>query len=407
MLNRVKDNYAISGFFVFFLVGVCQSSGNVLSFQNHVLAYAGQDAWLSILLMGLSLHLVVWMIYKMLGHPAQDIMDLHRTIFGKILGNGLSVLLVGYFFVMALFYFRAYIEIVQVWVFPSLRTWAMAGLLMVLIYYVVSGGFRVVAGYSFFYMALIPMILLLYFPIRQGDLHRLLPAFNHSVLDVLKGSRSASFVFFGLEALLVYFPFLKLPEKNAKWAHFALLFTTFKYCAMIVVSLMYFSQGLLKHTQWPTLAVSKIIELSFFARFEYFYIFMWLLAIIPTVCISFVLHPYHETRRLASPAAVPADHVGGPLRRRAHVQRANGARRLAKNRQRDGLLFHLLLYPAAVHHRVHCRKIRLQGYRIGGYLQLRDRQPRLRIPDKKSRAHPADAFGFGLPAALSGRRSAR
>ncbi|NBD24153.1 GerAB/ArcD/ProY family transporter [Paenibacillus glycinis] len=286
MQHRVKDNYAISGYFVFFLIGVCQAAANVFNFQNHILEYAGQDAWQSILLMGLSLHLVLWMVYKMLGHPAQDIMDLHRTIFGKFLGNGFSLLLVGYFFIMALFYFRAYIEIVQVWVFPNLRTWAMAGLLTVMIYYVVSGGFRVVAGYSFFYIALTPMLLLLYFPIRQGDFHRLLPAFNHSLPDLLKGARCTSLIFFGLEALLVYFPFLKSPEKNAKWAHFALLFATFKYSAIIIVSLMYFSQGLLKHTLWPTLAMSKIIELSFFARFEYFYIFMWLLTIVPTVCIS-------------------------------------------------------------------------------------------------------------------------
>jgi spore germination protein (amino acid permease) len=283
--NRVKENYTISGYFVFFLIGVPQAAANIFNFQSLVIGDAGQDAWISIILMGLSLHLIIWMIYKMLGNPAKDVIDLHRTIFGNFMGNAVSLLLVGYYFIMALFYFRAYIEIIQVWVFPTVRTWAMAGLLICMIYYVVSGGFRVVAGFSFFYMALIPLLFLLYFPIREGNIHHLLPLLNHSFLDLLKGSRSSSFIFFGLEALLIYFPFLKLPEKNVKWAHFALLFTTFKYTAIIIVTLMYFSQGLLKHTLWPTLAMSKIIELSFIARFEYFYIFMWLLVIIPTVCI--------------------------------------------------------------------------------------------------------------------------
>ncbi|MDF2959326.1 MAG: spore germination protein [Paenibacillus sp.] len=285
MQNRVKENYTISGYFVFFLIGVPQAAANIFNFQSLVIGDAGQDAWISIILMGLSLHLIIWMIYKMLGNPAKDVIDLHRTIFGNFMGNAVSLLLVGYYFIMALFYFRAYIEIIQVWVFPTVRTWAMAGLLICMIYYVVSGGFRVVAGFSFFYMALIPLLFLLYFPIREGNIHHLLPLLNHSFLDLLKGSRSSSFIFFGLEALLIYFPFLKLPEKNVKWAHFALLFTTFKYTAIIIVTLMYFSQGLLKHTLWPTLAMSKIIELSFIARFEYFYIFMWLLVIIPTVCI--------------------------------------------------------------------------------------------------------------------------
>ncbi|WP_308639444.1 GerAB/ArcD/ProY family transporter [Paenibacillus silvisoli] len=285
MQNRVKENYAISGYFVFFIIGVSQAAANIFNFQNLVVGHAGQDAWISILLAGLILHLIVWMIYRMLGNPAKDVIDLHRTIFGKAIGNAISLLLVGYYFIMALFYFRAYIEIVQVWVFPTFRTWAMAAIFICLIYYVVSGGFRVVAGFSFFYLALIPMLAWLYYPIRQGNFHQLLPVFNHSAVEVLQGSKSSSFIYFGLEALLIYFPFLKNAEKHAKWAHFALLFTTFKYLILIVVTLMYFSQGLLKHALWPTLAMSKIIELSFIARFEYLYIFMWLLVIIPTISI--------------------------------------------------------------------------------------------------------------------------
>ncbi|SEN99123.1 spore germination protein (amino acid permease) [Paenibacillus sp. OV219] len=221
----------------------------------------------------------------MLDHPSKDVIDLHRTLFGKFFGNALSLLLVGYYFLMTLFYLRAYIEIIQVWVFPTARTWAITALFICLIYYVVSGGFRVVAGISFFYAAMFPLLIWLYFPIRQGNLHHLLPVLNHSFLDLLKGSRSIGFIFFGIEALLIYFPFLKSSQKNAKWAHIALLFSTIKYVAIMLISLMYFSQGLLKHTMWPTMAMTKIIELSFLARFEYLFIFMWLLVIIPTVSI--------------------------------------------------------------------------------------------------------------------------
>lgn len=285
MHNRVQENHTISGYFVFFLIGVSQTTAAIFNFQKLAFDDAGQDAWMSILLLGLSLHLIIWMIYKMLGHPAKDVIELHRTIFGKLMGNAVSLLLVGYYFITALFFLRAYIEIVQVWVFPSLRTWVMAGIFICMIYYIVSGGFRIVAGYSFFFVALTPLLFLLYLPIRQGNLHHLLPILNHSFLELLKGSKSSSFIFFGLEALLIYFPFLKLPEKNVKWAHFALLFTTLKYAVVSIVTLMYFSHGLLKHTFWPTLAMTKIIELSFMARFEYLYIFLWLLIIIPTVCI--------------------------------------------------------------------------------------------------------------------------
>ncbi|CAM3565614.1 GerAB/ArcD/ProY family transporter [Paenibacillus lupini] len=284
MQQRIKENYAISGYFVFFLIAVTQAAATLFNFQSLAL-HAGQDAWISIILIGVSLHLIIWMIYKMLGNPAKDVIDVHQTVFGTIIGNVLSLIVVGYYFLMALFFLRSYMEVIQVWVFPSLRTWVIAGLFICIIYYVVSGGFRVVAGFSFFYLTLIPMFFWFYFPTRQGDLGLLLPIFNHSLIDVIKSSKSSCIIFFGIEPLLIYLPFLKAGQKHEKWAHFALMFSTFKYTAIMIVTLMYFSQGLLKHTFWPTMAMTQNIEFSFIARFEYVFIFMWQLTIIPTVCI--------------------------------------------------------------------------------------------------------------------------
>ncbi|AZN41312.1 GerAB/ArcD/ProY family transporter [Paenibacillus albus] len=286
MQQQIKDNHTISGYFVFFTIGVAQAAANIFNLQIVIIREAGQDSWISIILMGLSLHVIIWMIYKMLGNPSKDVITLHNKLFGKYIGSIISLPLVGYYFLMSLYYFRAYIEIVLAWVFPTTRTWAIAAVLICILYYVVSGGFRVIAGFSFMYMFLAPLLLLFYFPMREGELYNLLPMLNHSLMELLKGSKASGFIFFGIEGLLLYFPFLKDSGKHAKWAHFALLYTTLKYAFLMIVTLMYFSQGLLKHSLWPTLAMTKIIELSFIARFEYFYIFLWLLVIVPTVCIS-------------------------------------------------------------------------------------------------------------------------
>lgn len=280
------DNHAISGYFVFFLIGASQAAANIFNFQSLIVLHAGQDAWLSIIIMGLSLLIIIRMLYSMLGNPSKDVIDIHRSMFGKTIGNAISLLLVGYFFLMALFYFRAYMEIVLVWVFPTARIWMMAAFFICIFYYVVSGGFRVVAGFSAFYILLTPLLFWLIFPVRQGEFYNLLPLLNHSLLELLKGSQASCLPYFGLEALLVYFPFLKNAEKHEKWAHFALLFTLLKYAVIMIVTLMYFSQGLLKHSLWPMLAMTKIVETSFLARFEYLFIFLWQLVIVPTVCIS-------------------------------------------------------------------------------------------------------------------------
>jgi spore germination protein (amino acid permease) len=283
----LKENNMVSGFFVFFLIHASLIGVGLLSFQHLIYESAGNDAWISVLIMGLSLHIIIWMIFKMLGNPAKDIVDLHRILLGKYLGSAVSFIMIGYYFLLALTVFRGYIEIIQIWMFPNLRTWILAFLFALILYYAISGGFRVIVGYCFFgvvFGSLLP--LLLYFNLNYGRFINVLPMFNHSIKDLLASSANSGIMFMGFESLLLYFPFIKAPEKNAKWAHLGLLLSTFKYAVLIIVTLMYFSQGLLSHTYWPTLVMIKVIEFTFFARIEFLFICIWLMVIIPMLCLS-------------------------------------------------------------------------------------------------------------------------
>lgn len=57
---------------------------------------------------------------------------------------------------------HTYIEVVHVWMFPSISSWVIAGAFLGLCYYIVTGGFRVVAGIGFFGIV-IPSILIFTF----------------------------------------------------------------------------------------------------------------------------------------------------------------------------------------------------------------------------------------------------
>lgn len=277
----------ISGFFVFFLFHASQSGIGGLGSRNILFKDAEQDAWISVLILGLSLQLILWMIYKMLGNPAKDVVDLHQIIFGRFLGNAVSLLMIGYYFMVALYVFRTYIDIVQVWVFPNIATWELAVIFICLIYYLVSGGFRVLTGIALFSVVIAFLLyFLIYYPIRFGNTTHLMPVWNHSVSDLLKSSKASYGIFIGFEALLVYFPFIKSVEKQAKWAHLGLLFNTLQFAGLTVSNLLYYSQGLLKNTLYPTLTVTKIVEFEFIERIEFIFIFCWLIIFIPSLCLS-------------------------------------------------------------------------------------------------------------------------
>ncbi|MEC0270976.1 GerAB/ArcD/ProY family transporter [Paenibacillus anseongense] len=287
MQNSVKENYLISGFFTFFLFYASQSGIGGLGSSNILFKDAEQDAWISVLILGLSLHLIVWMIYKMLGNPAKDVVDLHQMIFGRFLGNAISLLLIGYYFIIAMNGIRTYIDIVQVWIFPNISTWKLAAVFIFLIYYLVSGGFRVLTGLTLFSMVIsLLLFLLVYYPLALGNLTYLMPVWNHSVSDLLQSSKASFGIFSGFEALLVYFPFIKSVEKQAKWAHLGLLLNTLQFAIVTVAILLYFSLGLLKNTLYPPLVITKIIEFEFVERIEFIFIFCWLIILIPSLCLS-------------------------------------------------------------------------------------------------------------------------
>lgn len=285
--NSVKENYLISGFFVFFLIFATQSGIGGLGSPNIIFKYSGQDAWISVFIMGLSLHLIIWMIFKMLGNPAKDIIDLHQMIFGRFLGNAFSLLMIGYYFISALYVFLTYIDIVQVWVFPTIRTWELAALFICLIYYLVSGGFRVLTGFALFSTVTAFLLLpLIYFPIKFGNLNYLMPVWNHSAPELLKASKASYGIFIGFEALLVYFPFIKSVEKQAKWAHLGLFSNTLQFVVINISILLFYSQGLLKNTLYPLLGITKIIQFQFIERIEFIFIICWLIMFISSLCIS-------------------------------------------------------------------------------------------------------------------------
>ncbi|MCZ8512745.1 GerAB/ArcD/ProY family transporter [Paenibacillus filicis] len=287
MQSSIKENYLISGFFAFFLIHSTPIGVGPIGSQIFVFKDAGHDAWISVLFMGISLHVILWMMYKMLDNPAKDVIVLHRMIFGKLFGNAVSLLMIGYFFMLALSSLRTYIDVLQVWVFPTVRTWELSFIFLSIMYYIVSGGFRVLTGVAFFAVLISSLIFTLnYFPIKYGNPTYLLPVWNHSLPDLLKTSKAASDLFIGFESLLVFFPFIRPADKHAKWAHLGLLFTTLQVAFITVSALLYYSQGLLQQTLYPILVETKIIQFPFAERFEFLFIFCWFIIIIPSMCIS-------------------------------------------------------------------------------------------------------------------------
>ncbi|MEH7454501.1 GerAB/ArcD/ProY family transporter [Gottfriedia acidiceleris] len=286
MRSNVKEQFLVSSFFTFFLIHSSQIGISILSFQNNISKDSKQDAWIAVIISGLSIHLLIWLIYRTLDEKHNDLISIHQFCFGKIIGNLLSILVLFYFLLSALTVFRTYIEVIQVWIYPNLQTWKLAILFGFMIFYLVSGGFRILTGFSF-WSVIIPSILLIfiYFPLKHANPLLLQHMFNHSVKEIFKSAKAASLLYIGFEWLYMYYPFINNPKGSQKFAHVANLVSMILYTLIILISFMYFNQETLQHVHSATLSMTKIVKLPFIERFESIFIFIWLLEILIPICL--------------------------------------------------------------------------------------------------------------------------
>lgn len=287
MSVKVKEQFQVSTFFAFFLVHASQTGIGILKYQAQISKHAEQDAWISLIMSGVSIHLILYIIFKMLDSNHNDLVAVHQHCFGRIAGSALSILALGYFWLASFTVFRTYIVVIQTWVYPTIKTWQLSIIFGVLLYYIVSSGFRILTGFSFWGVILPSLLfILVYFPIKHMNYIYLLPVFSHPLGDLLLSAKASTLLFLGFEWVLMYYPFIKDSSKIPKWAYLGNFYTIIVYLIVTFISFLYFNQDVIEQLPWATLMMVKIVHFSFLERFEYIFIFIWLLVIIPPMGIS-------------------------------------------------------------------------------------------------------------------------
>lgn len=287
MSVSISEKSKVSHFLILYLITSMQVGIGVLGFQRIIAETAGYDAWISVILAGLSIHIVVWMMFKIVETSNGDLISAHSYIIGEKLGKAISFLFLFYFILLATTVLRTYIEVVQVWMFPNFKPFWFSLAFLSLTTYIVFGGFRTVTGIAFM-GTILPMYLIFTFAytIQFATYENLLPVFDHTIKDLLKASRDMSLTYLGYETVLFYYPYIKEPKRAKKWAHLAILSTTSLYTVLTLLTFSYFSEKQLEQAVWATLTMWKIVRMPFVERFEYIGIANWALIILPNICIA-------------------------------------------------------------------------------------------------------------------------
>lgn len=296
---KIKKPLRIRAFQMYFVIVGIQIGVGILGTPRYIFNQSHQDAWLSVLIATVYMLFLVWIMFVILNqYENADIFSIQVDVFGKWLGKALGTIYIMFFMAVLLSVLVSYIQIIQVYLFPTMPSFVIALLLILLTGYAILGGIRVIVGTVFLFVLLSPWVfILLYDPITRMEWTHFLPLFDASMIELLKGARTTSYSFFGLEILFIIYPFID-NKKDARLPTFLGLSTS--ACIILVttiISIGYYSPNDFDLMDWPVLSLFKSVAFSFMERFDYLVIAEWMMVTIPTMILLMWMIT-HGTKRI-------------------------------------------------------------------------------------------------------------
>ncbi|UTR06240.1 spore germination protein [Alkalihalobacillus sp. LMS6] len=286
--KQTPNQLQVPAYMAFFLVHSAQFGVGVLGFSRYIAEIAGYQSWLSVLIAGAVNQIIIWMIFKTIKRTQeQDLYSIQKYLYGKWLGGFITVLFSLYFATLAIVVLRTYIEIIQVWIYIELTTWSIALAFLLVAYYAILKGFRVLVGLTFLF-SLLPILLTpTIVPVLEyAEWFHLSPFLPTDVKSLFHAAFMLTLSFAGAELIYVYYPFLQDKQKVQRYAHLGSLATTISYLFITLVTFVYYSEEQLELTIWPTLSAWKIASFVFIERVEYIGIAAWLMVIFPNIALT-------------------------------------------------------------------------------------------------------------------------
>lgn len=101
---------------------------------------------------------------------------------------------------------------------------------LIVSYYIISSGFRVITGICVISVGgTLGYLFLSLFVLKYSHWENLLPIFTHSFSDILKSAQLSIYSMTGFEIYLMVYPFVKNPKQSHKFAQYGALFSNLLY----------------------------------------------------------------------------------------------------------------------------------------------------------------------------------
>ncbi|UQZ34955.1 spore gernimation protein [Paenibacillus sp. PK3_47] len=281
MFTRTDDKITASQAAVF-LNNAVLGAGILTLPRNVSQSVKTPDSWLSVLLGGVIVLLVVALMVKISQQfPGKTVFQYAAKIVGRVPGALLCLLLVVYFLVVAGFEIRTLAEVTLFFLLEGTPIWAIVLPFIWLGIYLVYGGINSMARVFQIVFPISIMILLISFAFsfRLFDINNLRPVMGSGILPVISGLKSTVLVYTGCEVVMILVAFMQDPRQALKAMLTGIGIPVCLYFITVVMVIGGISIDSAITSTWPTIDLIRSFEVTglFFERMEFPLMVIWLM----------------------------------------------------------------------------------------------------------------------------------
>lgn len=283
---NVKED-SISNTQLTFMIIQSQIGVGILSLPHDVSLVSKNDGWISTLIAGLIVQVVIFVIWGLCRRfPSLTIFEIIPHLLGKGLGKVLILSYTVYCTVAGSLVLARYSQIINVWILQRTPNWILLFSMLVVCVYLIKDNVRSMAR---FYVLVTPLLLILFglitYTLKDANFLYIFPIGQTDILTMIKGAKESMFSMLGFEFMLILYPYVQASGARKLMAiSTANIFVTLFYTYMVFASLVYFeTRQDIYLTPQPLLYMIKAYSFQIIERTDLFFLSIWIISVATSI----------------------------------------------------------------------------------------------------------------------------
>ncbi|MEG0472158.1 MAG: GerAB/ArcD/ProY family transporter [Solibacillus sp.] len=266
---------------LFFIILQSQIGIGLLSLPSTVFGHSKSDGWMSVLLAGISIQILILLLWTLLnGFKGKSIFEILVIVFGNYIGKSINILYTVYFLLVMALLALLFANLLKEWILGYTPLSVLILIILGTAIYIGKSDLRVLAR---FYMltagvTLISIILPWFAFTFNYEWAYLFPMGQSGVKNITIGAHDAIVAMIGFEIIAVILPFVQGTYKQSlKSVSLANMTVTFIYVYFTICCFLIFSPAEIKIISEPVLYLLKAVNFPWVERLDLIFLSIWII----------------------------------------------------------------------------------------------------------------------------------